>query len=174
MKENISLVLVILALILCTWSIYNVSNLRSENEALKNKLQNNSPTVPEEEIEIAAYMSALQTHFSKLYFAGRAENPKLAAFYAHEMEESFEHIVEAKIFEEGQNISSLAEQFGLDPIERFEKEINENGLVDFDEKYSNIINNCNSCHLKTAHEFIQIVIPNNPPVGNQKFTLAGQ
>jgi len=170
--KNLAPVLSIIALLVAIFALFK----GTQNEASPAVAASEEKHEPHghEEIELAQYMSTLQTHFAKLYFAGKANNQKLAAFYAHEMEESFETIVNANVFEDGQNISTLAEQFGLSPIQRLEKEISEKGIIDFESKYNNIMLNCNSCHLKTAHEFIQIVIPENPPVGNQKFTPAGQ
>ncbi len=169
--KNLAPILSIIALIIALFAFFN-NNQKPEGQ--KADTQEKHEHHEHQEIELAHYMSTLQTHFAKLYFAGKANNQKLAAFYAHEMEESFETIVDANVFEDGQNISTLARQFGLAPIEKLEKEISEKGMIDFENKYQNLILSCNACHYKTGHEFIQIIVPQNPPVGNQKFTLAGQ
>ncbi|MEM7163301.1 MAG: hypothetical protein AAF487_12775 [Bacteroidota bacterium] len=165
MIKNLALVFSIIALFLSLVSFFKGENQTEMKETNSVEEHNHEHG----EIELAQYMGMLQTHFAKLYFAGQAENNALSEFYLHEMEESFETIVDGNVFEEGQNISVLAEQFGLNPVERLHDHIEANGFDDFEIQYKNMILNCNSCHMKTAHPFIQIKVPDHPPVGNQNY-----
>ena len=172
MKTNINLILVLLTIIGVGILFGQVNSLKKENQELKRSLSEYSDLpASEEEFELAHYMSTIQVHFSKLYFAGAAENKELAEFYLHELEESFEAIVNANVVDEGHNISAHAKQFGLEPIERAHEGIEDNGLKGFDETYENLINNCNACHNITDHKFIQIQIPETPPFDNQSFDV---
>ena len=174
MKSNINIFLVLVAIILGIVALAKTSSLKSENEHLKGKLESMNKAGSKEHIELAVYMSYIQTHFSKLYFAGKANNLPLSKFYVHEINESFETIVDANVVDEGHNISALAKQFGEGPFHRFEKTIEEKGLANFENIYSDLINNCNGCHLTTEHSYINIVVPVDPPVGNQNYNFTGQ
>lgn len=168
MKSNLILAFTLLLLICVVILFAKLNDLKKENLELI-KLQA-APTMSDgESFEIAQYMSSIQVHFSKLYFAGKSQNQELAAFYLHELEESFEKIVEENVVDEGHNISAFAKQFGLNPVELMHETVESEGLIKFDQDYENLINNCNSCHNITDHEFIQIIVPKTPPFDNQSF-----
>ena len=173
MKTNFSLILTLLAILGIGVLFAQLNSVKKENEKLKKSLgeMNISASNEAESFEIAHYMNTIQVHFSKLYFAAASENEELAAFYLHELEESFEEIVKANVVDEGHNISAYAKQFGLEPVERLHESVEENGLAGFGEEYDNLINNCNSCHQITDHKFIHIITPETPPFDNQSFEV---
>ena len=174
MKSNVNTILVLIAIIIASVALAKVSSLKSNSEDQKNSIAVSHAEHDDEHFELAIYMSRLQSHFSKLYFAAKANNLPLSKFYVHEINESFETIIDANVVDDGHNISALAKQLGKGPFERFEKNLEENGSKGFDRAYDDLILNCNSCHVMTEHAFIKIMIPASPPVGNQNFTFTGQ
>lgn len=125
--------------------------------------------VVEEEFELADVMAKFQYHYNKLWFAAQAENWELAAFYAHELEESFESLEEANVIEEGQNLSQLLKQMALPAFEELEVSIKKKDLSEFTDNYNALINGCNSCHAATQHGFIQIKVPETKVIDNQVY-----
>lgn len=127
----------------------------------------------EEEIELAEYMAHFQRYAEKLYWSGKAENPKLAYFYLHELEETAEKIIEAKVTEDRHDISKYTKQFLLPALKQFR---NNQKLTDelpypiFEPAYVNLVNACNNCHLASDHGFIKIQAPTQNSFSNQVFT----
>ncbi|NND78204.1 MAG: hypothetical protein HKN39_08475 [Flavobacteriales bacterium] len=174
MKSNVNTVLVLIAIAIASIALAKVSSLKSEQKEPLQKQENILQNEDDEHLELAVYMDRMQRHFSKLYYAAKANNLPLAKFYVQEINESFETIIDANVVDDGHNISALAKQFGEGPFERIENDLEENGLTGFDRTYDDLILNCNSCHVMTEHAFVKIVVPKAPPVGNQSFTFSGQ
>jgi signal transduction protein with GAF and PtsI domain len=134
----------------------------------KNYIQSSSQET-NEKIEVAEYMGKLQTYVTKLYFSGINNNIALTEFYLHETEEVMEELVDANAMDEGLNISKLMDTYGESLVESIQKQIKKEGLVNFNNHYTNLINSCNACHIQSGHEFIKIIQPQNNPFVNQDF-----
>lgn len=120
------------------------------------------------EVELAALMLRMQIHMDKLYWAGKAKNWPLAAFYTHEIEETLEEITKAKIVEDGVNVSALAGPMLGGAVSTVENTIK--AKTGFETAYVATVNACNGCHAAAKHPFIQIQVPLRPMFTNQKFT----
>lgn len=120
------------------------------------------------DVALSPLMLRLQIHMDKLYWAGKAQNWPLAAFYAHELNETLETITKAKIVDEGVNVSALANPMlsgalgGLETATKAKK--------GFEAAYTATVQACNGCHAATKHGFIRIKIPTRPIFDNQVFT----
>lgn len=174
-KAIISVILVALI----GFNIYQsnaISNLKKKQTEVSAKLalleSINAPVFAEEkeEGEVAEYMGKLQTYVTKLYYAGKNKNNPLVAFYLHETEEVMEKLVDANVVDEGVNVSKLMQTYGETQIESIQKQVKKEGLVNFDNHYTNLLNACNACHIQSGHEFIKIIQPQNNPFVNQDFT----
>ncbi len=124
--------------------------------------------VESQSIPLIYHMSFISRYTKKLYFAGDAENWKLADIYNHEIEEISEGIIEDNIVHDGINISSLMESMLIPQIERVEEAINNRDREMFQERYNILIQTCNQCHTATDYEAVQVMIPEINPF-NQKF-----
>lgn len=124
----------------------------------------------EHEMELAVYMGRMQLYMNKLFFAGTVQNADLRDFYIHELEEAMEEIAEAKVIDDGVDISQNIEMFGLAQLEVFEKAIAENP-TQFTESYNAFVNSCNSCHVASKYPFIIIKEPTNPVFDNQVYEV---
>jgi hypothetical protein len=171
MKNN-SLLFIILAIVALGFSVYAVktsNDLKKENAALLDK-HSGADQEANEEFELAKAMFYMQWHTGKLWFAGTNENWDLAAFYAHELEETIEEIEEAKVEEDGHDVSNLVHTMTLPFVEQVEEAIEKKDVVVFESAYQNLVQSCNACHQVTGKPFIKITIPELPFPGNQDFS----
>jgi hypothetical protein len=114
------------------------------------------------------FMSSIQVHHAKLWFAGINENWELAGFEIHEIEEALEDLQkfctdrpEAKEIK----IMNL-------PMDSVSAAIQNKNLGSFKKSYTLLTNTCNNCHKVTQHEFNIVTIPAAVPVSNQSFKPA--
>lgn len=171
MKNN-SLLFIVLAILALGFSVYAVktsNDLKNENTALRAQLLA-TEAEENEEYELAKAMFYMQWHAGKLWFAGKNENWELAAFYAHELEETIEEIEEAKVEEDGHDVSNLVHVMTLPYVEQVEDAIKQQDAAVFESAYKNLVYSCNACHQVTGKAFIKITIPEVPFPGNQDFS----
>jgi hypothetical protein len=154
----------------------SIKNLEKKQLETSTKISNSekihdksNSQVDNENVEVAEYMGKLQTYATKLYFSGINNNKALTEFYLHETEEVMEELVDANAMDEGLNISKLMDTYGESLVESIQKQIKNEGLVNFNNHYTNLINSCNACHIQSGHEFIKIIQPQNNPFVNQDF-----
>lgn len=111
------------------------------------------------------FMSSIQVHHAKLWFAGTNENWKLAEFEVHEIQEALENIQKFNADRsEAQSIPMINP--AMDSIS---KAIKQKSQLLFKSSFNLLTNSCNNCHKATQHEFNVITIPVNPPISNQNF-----
>ncbi len=114
---------------------------------------------------LGEYMTNIQLHHEKLWFAGMNHNWKLAAFETGEIKESVE---QAKLVEtdrpETKDLKMLTT-----PIEAMNDAIEKKDPEKFKLEYISLTNTCNSCHEANHFEFNVIKIPTVPPVSDQEF-----
>jgi hypothetical protein len=113
------------------------------------------------------FMSRLQVHHAKLWFAGQAGNWSLAAFERHELDELIQDIRQFKADRKETPLLSIL-QPALDSIDQAIK--SKNSPV-FKESFSILTNGCNACHRATDHGFTIMTIPTDPPFSNQVFKM---
>lgn len=146
------------------------SSSDSEKDVLASRLSLESEEHEEEhEYELAMAMGHLQRFAGKLWFAGKEQNWELSAFYAHELEEVMEEVIEHKVVDDGKNISQLMEQMALPSLEYMEEIVKAKNSDDFETAYLGLVNACNSCHAVSDHGFIEIIIPDTPSITNQNY-----
>jgi hypothetical protein len=114
---------------------------------------------------LGEFMSGIQIHHAKLWFAGLNENWKLADFEIDEIKEALEAI--PKYCPDRSEVQSLPMINA--PTDSVKKAIDRKDLILFKQYYTLLTNTCNACHKNTNHEFNVIQIPESPPFSNQKF-----
>jgi 3-oxoacyl-(acyl-carrier-protein) synthase len=111
------------------------------------------------------FMSNVQVHHAKLWFAGQNENWALADFEMHEIRETLESIqkyLSARKETQMLPIISLA----LDSVDNAIKQKN---LDRFKSSYTLLTKTCNDCHVAANFGFNVVKIPETPPFSNQEF-----
>ena len=113
------------------------------------------------------FMSSIQVHHAKLWFAGQNKNWALADFEIHEIMEAVENIQQYQTErKESEKIVMLNP--ALDSVNAA---IVKKDLVQFKNSYVLLTNTCNNCHHAVQFEFNVVSIPDKPPFSNQIFTL---
>lgn len=114
---------------------------------------------------LGEFMSIVQQHHAKLYFAGQHENWKLADFEVHEIMEAIDDI---KVYAADRPETKLLPM--LQPVlDSVVNSITNHDKHSFSKSFLLLTNTCNNCHTQVHFEFNKIVIPANPPVSNQAF-----
>lgn len=118
---------------------------------------------------LGEYMTTIQLHAGKLWFAAKASNWELAAYEIHELEETMEAVKKLNVEKNGVKISNVMDAVLQTQIAQVEKSIKQKNQTEFQKSYDETLSACNGCHTESGHKFIQIVRPTAPPVTNQKW-----
>jgi hypothetical protein len=111
------------------------------------------------------FMSSIQVHHNKLWFAGQNKNWKLADFELHEIKEAVEAIVKYQTEREESKMIGM-----LNPaLDSVDISIQQRNSALFKSSYISLTNTCNNCHRAANFEFNVVKIPDNPPFSNQDF-----
>lgn len=164
--------LAIMAMVIAIMNYISIAELNSNIEEERKKTVQSSMEGKEmkEGYELAKVMGYLQLYSHKLYLAGNIENWQLSKFYAHEIEETIEEIENAKVVDEGYDISKLVGTMTKSSLEKVEEAISNQNKNAFAESYKLLVQSCNACHQTTKHQFIKIEIPSEGSVFNQNFS----
>lgn len=147
------------------------SACRQENDRMQN-MQNQIDSLQTNAYRpgFGEFMSNIQVHHEKLWFAGTNQNWALAAFEINEIRESLDGI---KKFctdrPETRSIDMIAQ-----PLTNLSHAIQDKDLAKFKNGYTILTATCNSCHEATNHGFNVIIIPTAVPFTNQDFKLQNE
>jgi hypothetical protein len=114
---------------------------------------------------LGEFMSGIQVHHAKLWFAGENKNWKLADFEIGEIKEALEDI--QKYCTDRKEIQSLPMIYPA--LDSLTHAIQQGEGSSFRRSYNLLTNTCNNCHRATNHEFNVIQTPESPPFTNQDF-----
>lgn len=116
------------------------------------------------------FMSTIQVHHEKLWFAGINQNWQLAGFEINEIKESLENV---KIYcKERLETTSLS--MIDNPLDSVNYAIDQKNLSLFENSFITLTNTCNNCHHATEYGFNVIRIPTTPLFSNQEFSPVQQ
>ena len=148
-----------LIIVSCNQKSNNNQLLQNRIDSLEKKLANTyKPGLGE-------FMSGIQVHHAKLWFAGQNQNWELADFELHEIMEALDDI---KTFNTDRpEIKSLALIYP--PLDSLNKSVQQKNLASFKANFVLLTTVCNDCHHDTNHGFNVIKIPDAPPFSNQDF-----
>jgi len=114
---------------------------------------------------LGEFMTGIQLHHAKLWFAGQNQNWPLADFEIHQIQEALDDIDEfCKDRPEVKSIGIIRPA-----IDSVTNSIRQRSLPSFQNSFSVLTNTCNNCHKATDHGFNVVIIPSSPPVSNQDF-----
>lgn len=155
----VSSLILLTALFACNQSTTNEQALQTRVDSLTKQLDNTyKPGLGE-------FMSQIQVHHAKLWFAGQNKNWGLADFEINEILEALSGI--NKYCTDRPEVKSLVM---INPaIDSIANSIKQKDVVQFKSSYSLLTNTCNNCHHATSHAFNVITIPLAPPFSNQDF-----
>ncbi len=113
------------------------------------------------------FMSGIQAHHSKLWFAGQNENWKLAHFEVHEIMEAIEDIQKFQTERKESQMVGMINP-ALDSINTA---IQQKNPTLFKSSYILLTNTCNNCHRAANFDFNVVKIPDTQPFSNQDFKI---
>jgi len=111
------------------------------------------------------FMTYIQAHHAKLWFAGQNENWKLADFEIHEIIEAVDNI---KKYETERKESGQIEMINS-ALDSVNASIQQKNLLYFRKSYTNLTNTCNLCHRAVNFEFNIVKTPESQSFSNQDF-----
>jgi len=159
MKPLFILILITPGIYSCNRSSETKRTLQARIEVLEKKLATTyKPGFGE-------FMSSIQVHHAKLWFAGENQNWKLADFEMHEIGEAIDAIQQYQTErEESKKVSMLSPALAAvkDAIQKQSPAL-------FNSSYHLLTATCNNCHKAVNFEFNIVKIPETPPFSNQAF-----
>ena len=133
--------------------------MQSQIDSLKTQLNNvYKPGLGE-------FMSSIQVHHEKLWFAGKAQNWKLADF---EIDEMMEAVDDIKTYASNRPETKYIVMLQL-PIDSLDKSIQQKNEAVFTRSFMLLTTTCNNCHMEVHYDFNKVKIPETPPFSNQVF-----
>lgn len=123
---------------------------------------------------LGEYMSAIQLHISKLWFAGQASNWNLASYELNELVEAVEGAEALHAIRDSVNVTGVLQSVHDTQLETLEQSLLSKQRKKFLDSYSQTLEACNGCHRSAGYSFIHIVTPTAPPVTNQRWEQATQ
>ena len=118
---------------------------------------------------LGEYMSTIQLHAGKLWFAAKAANWELAEYELDELKEIMEAAKGLNAEKNGVKISNVLDSVLQTQVAGLERSIKSKSQTEFQKSYDETLGACNGCHTEAGYKFIQIVRPTAPPVTNQKW-----
>jgi hypothetical protein len=159
MKKVIFIFSLAVIIISCNGSFTSSQDLQSRIDSLQTQINNAyKPGLGE-------FMSGIQVHHEKLWFAGTAQNWQLADFEIHEIMEAVDDIKKyAADRPETKDIVMLQPA-----IDSLNNSIQQKNVQSFKQSFLMLTNSCNNCHKEVNYDFNKIKIPDTPPFSNQVF-----
>lgn len=118
---------------------------------------------------LGEYMTTIQLHAGKLWYAVNATNWSLADYELDELKETMEAAKTLNAEKNGVKISNVLDAVLQSQIAQLEEAIKRKGKAEFQKAYDATLSACNGCHGEAGVKFIQIVRPSAPPVTNQRW-----
>jgi len=121
---------------------------------------------------LGEYMTTIQLHAGKLWFAARASNWDLAEYEVDELKETMETAKALKAEKKGVQISNVLDSVLQTQVTQLAESIKRKSPAEFEKSYAETLSACNACHTEAGYKFIQIIRPTMPPVTNQKWEMS--
>jgi len=168
----IAICLVLIAMLF--WKVYSLSSQSSSDAltALQDALKRTQADVAKTKelgSGLGEYMTTIQLHAGKLWFAAKAANWELAEYELAELKETMEAAKGLNAEKNGVKISNVLDSVLQTQVAELDKSIKSKGQTEFQKSYDETLGACNGCHTEAGYKFIHIVRPSAPPVTNQRW-----
>ncbi|HTL82968.1 MAG TPA: hypothetical protein VL651_14745 [Bacteroidia bacterium] len=114
---------------------------------------------------LGEFMSGIQIHHNKLWFAGENQNWDLADFEIKEIIESIDDIKKYCADRKEVGMISMINS----PLDSVNFSIEKKDSALFRRSFISLTNTCNTCHQDNGFGFNKVKIPDQPPFSNQDF-----
>lgn len=156
-------------LIIITFGLFACNQQRDNTKVLQNRIDSLEQKLADTyKPGFGEFMSGIQAHHSKLWFAGQNENWKLADFEVHEIMEAIEDI------QKFQTERKESQMIGMinPALDSINNAIQQKNSTLFKSSYILLTNTCNNCHRSANFEFNVVKIPDTQPFSNQDFKIS--
>jgi len=119
---------------------------------------------------LGEYMTTVQLHAAKLWFASHAGNWGLAEYELGELTETIEAAELLHARKNNVDISAVLESVRGTQLVQLHRAIEKKDRALFVPAYRQTLDACNGCHRSAGYPFIHLIEPAAPPVSNQQFT----
>jgi hypothetical protein len=142
-----------------------VRALSADVRSLRSELARVKETLP----GLGDFMTTIQLHAGKLWFAAGARNWELAAYELGELRETMEGAKNLQVVHNGVNVPDVLDAVIRAQLAALEEAIRRKDANAFRNAYDESLSACNGCHQEAGRKFIHIVRPAAPPVTNQRW-----
>jgi heme exporter protein D len=172
----LSLIVIVFLLVRITSLGNEVQGIRDQNSrelaALQESLklaQADVATAKDLAPGLGEYMTTIQLHAGKLWFAAKVSNWDLAQYELDELKETMEAAKDLNAEKNGVKISGVLDSVLQTQVAQLAKTIKQKNQSEFQKSYDETLSACNGCHTEAGYKFIHIVRPTAPPVTNQRW-----
>ncbi len=154
---------------LCLFFILLLLFISCNNSKRLEEQMNNLETKSENTYKpgFGEFMTYVQIHHAKLWFAGKNQNWKLAEFELNEITETIDAIKKyQKDREESKDLPII-----YPALDNVRTAVQNRNLKSFYQSFTTLTNTCNACHQSVKFEFNVVKIPDSPPFSNQDFSV---
>jgi hypothetical protein len=171
---GISLLAVIATISLSVWVSILAGEIRTLEDDDARRPNNNAPA-PDvgSSPGLGEFMTTMQLHMGKVWFAGKASNWDLARYELDELREAMEAAQSLHVTKNGVDISKVLAAVSQSQISPLSEAVDKKNQSNFAHAYDEALSACNGCHEESGHRFIKITRPTAPPVTNQKWDVTG-
>ena len=134
----------------------NTGGLVALQDSLK-RTQSDLANIKELAPGLGEYMTTIQLHAGKLWFAAKAANWQLAQYELDELKETMEAAKGLNAEKNGVKISNVLDSVLQTQIVELDKSIKSKKQTDFQKSYDETLSACNGCHTEAGYKFIHIV-----------------
>ena len=146
----------------------NGAALTSVQDSLK-RMQADAQTAKDLAPGLGEFMTTIQLHAGKLWFAAKATNWQLAEYELDELKETMEAAKALNAEKNGVKISNVLDSVLQTQIAQLADSVKHRSSSDFQKSYDETLAACNGCHMEAGYKFIQVIRPSAPPITNQKW-----
>jgi len=146
----------------------NTGGLVALQDSLK-RTQADLASIKELAPGLGEYMTTIQLHAGKLWFAAEAANWELAQYELDELKETMEAAKALNAEKNGVKISNVLDSVLQTQVAQLAESVKRKSSGEFQKSYDETLSACNGCHTEAGYKFIHIVRPSASPVTNQKW-----
>jgi hypothetical protein len=118
---------------------------------------------------LGEYMSAIQLHTAKLWFAAQSSNWPLASYEINELGEAMDGAEGLHARRDSVDVSAVLQSVRQTQIALLDTAIATKNHRAFTAAYGQTLAACNGCHRPAGYGFIHIITPTREPVTNQRW-----
>src|SRR4030095_5180886 len=119
-------------------------------ESLK-RLQAELATEKELAPGLGEYMTTIQLHMGKLWFAAKASNWELANYELDELKETMEAAKSLNVEKNGVKISAVLDSVLQTQVAQLAESIKRDSPAEFQKSYDETLSACNGCHTEAGY-----------------------